>query len=90
MEITTKAINDILKRIRDYCEINTSCESCPFLTLEEKTPPGISPLNSFCELGFESLHPLLPYQWPIEDWQKDAEISKEKEMKSEEDDTILY
>ena len=89
MEIDTKTVNDILKRIKAYCEGNYDCEDCPFRTFEEETSPGMSPLNSFCEFGFESLHPMLPYQWPIEDLlQNDEDVGSEDESE-EEDDTIL-
>ena len=84
--IADETKNDILKRIRDYCK-NTVCESCPFLEFKEKAPPGMSHLNSFCEFGLEALHPLLPYQWPVEAWIKDTEISERN--KPEDGDMIL-
>lgn len=88
MGISTETTINILKRIKDYCRRNDTCESCPFLSFKEKTPTGMSQLNSFCEFGFEALHPLLPYQWPIEEWSEEAGISEE-ETEFEEDDTIL-
>lgn len=90
MKISTETTINILKRIKDYCEHNDSCEGCPFLSFNEKTPAGMSQLNSFCEFGFEALHPLLPYQWPIEDWLLDDEdVDDEDESEEEEDDTVL-
>ena len=88
MEIDTKTVNDILKRIKAYCEDNYSCEACPFLSLDVETS---SRLDIPCALKFEfePHHPLLPYQWPIEDWlQDDEDVDSEDEFE-EEDDTIL-
>ena len=87
MRISTETTINILKRIKDYCESHDNCEECPFLSFNEKTPVGMSQLNSFCKFGFEALHPLLPYQWPIEDWLQSTEDSEEEDL--EEDDTIL-
>lgn len=87
MRISTETTINILKRIKDYCESKAACESCPFLSFKEKTPAGMSQLNSFCAFGFEALHPLLPYQWPVEAWLQGTEGSEEEDL--EEDDTIL-
>ena len=50
MEIDTKTVNDILKRIKAYCEDNYSCEACPFLSLDVETS---SRLDIPCTLKFE-------------------------------------
>ena len=90
MEIDTKAVNDILKRIRDYCKSNYSCEGCPFLSLDEKTSAGL-PHIPFCDLEFdlEPYYSRLPYQWPVEDWLQDDEDVDSEDESEEEDDTIL-
>lgn len=85
MKITAKITNDILKRIKAYCEDNYDCEACPFLLLnvETSSPPcGL-------EFEFEPHHSLAPYQWPIEDWLQDDEDVGSEDESEEEDDTIL-
>ena len=89
MKIDTKTVKGILKRIKAYCEDNYGCEYCPFRTFEKETSPGMSPLNSFCEFEFEPHHPLLPYQWPVEDLSQDDEDVDSEDESEEEDDTIL-
>ena len=88
MEIDTKAVNDILKRIKAYCEDNYSCEGCPFLSLDVETS---SRLDIPCDLKFEfePHHSLAPYQWPVEDLSQDDEDVDSEDESEEEDDTIL-
>ena len=89
MMITAKMINDILKRIRDYCKNNDYCGACPFLSLDEKTSAGL-PRTSFCDLvDLEPWGSLAPYQWPVEDWLQDDEDVDSEDESEEEDDTIL-
>ena len=89
MMITAKMINDILKRIRDYCKNNDYCGACPFLSLDEKTSAGL-PRTSFCDLvDLEPQCSLPPYQWPVEDWLQDDEDADSEDEFEEEDDTIL-
>ena len=87
MKIAAKTINDILKRIKAYCEDNYSCEACPFLSLDVETS---SRLDIPCDLKFEfePHRPLAPYQWPVDDWSQDDE-DVDDEAEPEEDDTIL-
>ena len=86
--ITAKTINDILKRIKAYCDDNYSCGECPFLALDVETP---SRLDIPCNLKFEfePHHSLLPYQWPVEDLSQDDEDVDSEDESEEEDDTIL-
>lgn len=86
--ITAKITNDILKRIMAYCEDNYSCEACPFLSPDVETS---SRLDIPCDLKFEfePHHPLLPYQWPVEDLSQDDEDADSEDESEEEDDTIL-
>ena len=88
MEIDTKTVNDILKRIKAYCEDNYSCEECPFLSLDVETS---SRLDIPCALKFEfePYHSLAPYQWPVEDWLQNGEDVNSEDESEEEDDTIL-
>ena len=90
MMITTEMINDILKRIRDYCKNNDHCGACPFLSLDEETSAEL-PHISFCDLAdLDPRRSLLPYQWPVEDWLLDDEdVDDEGESEEEEDDTVL-
>ena len=91
MKIDTKAVNDILKRIRDYCESNYSCEGCPFLSLDVETSSRLDIPS--CDLNrmpeFEPYHSLAPYQWPVEDLPQDDEDVDSEDESEEEDDTIL-
>ena len=91
MKIDTKTVNDILKRIRDYCESNYSCEGCPFLSLDVETSSRLDIPS--CDLNrmpeFEPYHSLAPYQWPVEDWLQDDEDVDSEDESEEEDDTIL-
>ena len=88
MKIDTKTVNDILKRIKAYCDDNYSCEECPFLSLDVETS---SRLDIPCDLKFEfePHHSLPPYQWPVEDWLQDDEDVDSENESEEEDDTIL-
>ena len=88
MEIDTKTVNDILKRIKAYCEDNYSCGECPFLSLDVETS---SRLDIPCDLKFEfePHRSLAPYQWPVEDWPQDDEDVDSEDESEEEDDTIL-
>ena len=89
MKISTEATINILKRIKDYCEHNDSCEGCPFLSLDEKTSSGL-PHISFCDLvDLDPRHSLPPYLWPAEDWLLDDEDVDSEDESEEEDDTIL-
>ena len=89
MRITAEMINDILKRIRDYCKNNDYCGACPFLSLDEETSAGL-PLISFCDLvNLDPQHSLPPYLWPAEDWLLDDEDVDSEDESEEEDDTIL-
>ena len=91
MKISTETTINILKRIKDYCEHNDSCEGCPFLSLDEKTSSRL-PHMTFCDLEFdlEPHYSRLPYQWPVEDWLLDDEdVDDEDESEEEEDDTVL-
>ena len=91
MEIDTKTVNDILKRIKAYCEDNYSCEGCPFLSLDVETSSRLDIPS--CDLNlkpeFEPYHSLLPYQWPVEDLSQDDEDADIEDESEEEDDTIL-
>lgn len=90
MKIDTKTVNGILKRIKAYCKDNYSCEACPFLSLDVETSSRLDiPCDLKFEFEFEPHHPLLPCQWPVEDWlQDDEDVDSEDEFE-EEDDTIL-
>ena len=91
MEIDTKTVNDILKRIKAYCEDNYSCEACPFLSLDVETSSRLDIPS--CDLNlkteFEPYHSLLPYQWPVEDLSQDDEDVDSEDESEEEDDTNL-
>ena len=91
MEIDTKTVNDILKRIRDYCKNNDYCGACPFLSLDVETSSRLDIPS--CDLNlrpeFEAYHSLAPYQRPIEDWLQDDEDVDSEDESEEEDDTIL-
>lgn len=87
MKISPEITSAILKKLRDFCE-NTACEACPFREFKRRVPKGIAPLNSFCEFGFEALYPLLPCEWPVEDWDKDSK-ALEEELETKEEDMVL-